>query len=292
MTPTSRFVSANGIRLHYLDWGGDGPPCLFVHGTGLCGGAWEPVVRRVAHRLRCLTLDLRGHGDSDKPDTPVTWGLLAQDLAAFMEVLDLRGVLAVGHSRGGGVVTLGAALAPQRYAGAVLVEPSVLMRVRPEAEQRRPRTQLAEAARRRRTVFPSRQAMFQAYRQRPTFASWSEEALWAYINHGTAVQEDGSAALKCSGEMEARFYEAPVDVPFWEAVGRLTFPVLLLYSLGSDRFDADAPVVQRFREAVPLRTAAVPGGHFTVMEHPEETARHLLEFAAELEGAGRLATGR
>ena len=66
----SRFVHANGIRHHYLEWGDDaaGPPLLMLHATGLCAAPWQPIARRLAARYRVLAFDQRGHGDTDRSD--------------------------------------------------------------------------------------------------------------------------------------------------------------------------------------------------------------------------------
>ena len=104
MIPESKFVQANGIKLHYLDWGGDRPPLVTTHGTSLLGATWIPVAEHLVSHYRVIALDLRGHGDSEKASWGYTWDTIGQDFAAFMDALDLSGVLAVGHSRGGGAI--------------------------------------------------------------------------------------------------------------------------------------------------------------------------------------------
>ena len=63
-----------GINMHYEDRG-IGAPIVFIHGWGGSADAWDLQVLDLAHHYRCITVDLRGHGDSDKPwgDTPTTF---------------------------------------------------------------------------------------------------------------------------------------------------------------------------------------------------------------------------
>src|SRR5262245_27530260 len=58
---TSHFVEVNGVTLHALDWGGDGPPVIMVHGTGRTGRSWNAIARRLRDTYRVIALDLRGH---------------------------------------------------------------------------------------------------------------------------------------------------------------------------------------------------------------------------------------
>ena len=59
---------ADGVRIAYQDRGA-GRPIVFVHGWGGSGDVWDYQVLDLADRFRVITVDLRGHGDSDKP-----WG--------------------------------------------------------------------------------------------------------------------------------------------------------------------------------------------------------------------------
>src|SRR5262249_59708341 len=97
-TPASGFVSANGVRLHYLDFGGDGPPAVLHHATGFHAWVWTPIAEALSTRYRVFAVDARGHGDSEKPLDGYRWKAFIADLVAFVEALALRPVLGAGHS--------------------------------------------------------------------------------------------------------------------------------------------------------------------------------------------------
>ncbi|WP_378740586.1 alpha/beta fold hydrolase [Nocardia brasiliensis] len=96
------FSSHDGTTLHYQDWG-SGNPVLFLAGGWLSSTSWElqmlPLTRA---GLRCLSYDRRGHGKSDWVGHGYDYDSLADDLAAFLTHLDLRGVTVVAHSMAGG----------------------------------------------------------------------------------------------------------------------------------------------------------------------------------------------
>jgi pimeloyl-ACP methyl ester carboxylesterase len=98
--PAAADVRIGDIRLRYYDFGGDGPPLVFLHATGFHSWLWLPYARRFAGAYRVLAVDQRGHGASDKPPTGYRWEVFGRDFAAFLDALDLDAVRAVGHSKG------------------------------------------------------------------------------------------------------------------------------------------------------------------------------------------------
>jgi non-heme chloroperoxidase len=91
-----------GVRLHYRD-GGSGKPILFVAGYAATVDSWNYAVLDLHDRYRCVSVDLRGHGLSDKPYSSYSYDEMCGDLAALLEALDLRDVTFVGWSMGAGV---------------------------------------------------------------------------------------------------------------------------------------------------------------------------------------------
>jgi pimeloyl-ACP methyl ester carboxylesterase len=91
-----------GVRLNYRD-GGTGKPILFVAGFSATLETWNYQVMDLHENYRCITVDLRGHGKSDKPCSDYTYDEMCADLHAFIEALDLQDVTFVGWSMGAGV---------------------------------------------------------------------------------------------------------------------------------------------------------------------------------------------
>jgi non-heme chloroperoxidase len=94
----------DGTQIYYKDWG-SGQPIVFSHGWPLCGDAWEAQMLFLAERgYRCIAHDRRGHGRSSQPWNGNEMDTYADDLAELFEHLDLKNVMMVGHSTGGGEV--------------------------------------------------------------------------------------------------------------------------------------------------------------------------------------------
>ena len=115
--PALLFVPATqDVELAVWDWPGLGPPAVFVHGTGFHGRCWDESVRALPGR-RSIALDLRCHGRSPTPPPPYPWLSFAEDIAAVMDRMNVRGAIGVGHSMGGHALAIAATLDPAAFSG-------------------------------------------------------------------------------------------------------------------------------------------------------------------------------
>ena len=98
-------TTSDGTQIFYKDWG-SGLPVVFSHGWPLNADAWDDQARLVANNgYRAIAHDRRGHGRSSQPWTGHELNAYADDLAELIDTLDLREVVLVGHSTGGGEIT-------------------------------------------------------------------------------------------------------------------------------------------------------------------------------------------
>ena len=135
------FRLSNGLSLAY-HMRGAGRIVMFLHPIGMRGAFWDGVVERIASSYRCVTIDLRGHGDSDVPRERFSLDDLADDAIELLRFERAHGAVVVGCSFGG-MVTQGIALkAPDLLAGIVLADTTY----RQTEETRKVMQQRADAA--------------------------------------------------------------------------------------------------------------------------------------------------
>ena len=119
-------VRANGIRQHYLRYGGTGPVVVIVPGITSPAATWGFVAERFGQHFDTYVLDVRGRGLSEASDA-LDYGLdaCAADVAAFAEALALPSYQLVGHSMGARIGIRLARENPQGLHKLVLVDPPV-----------------------------------------------------------------------------------------------------------------------------------------------------------------------
>jgi non-heme chloroperoxidase len=100
----STITTKDGTEIFYKDWG-KGQPVVFSHGWPLSGDAWDvQMLFLSSHGYRTIAHDRRGHGRSAQPWQGNNMDTYADDLAELIEKLDLKDIVLVGHSTGGGEV--------------------------------------------------------------------------------------------------------------------------------------------------------------------------------------------
>ena len=110
----SGFVTANGVRLHYLDWGGSGDTLLLLTGMGETAHIYDDFAPKFTDRFHVLGLTRRGQGQSEKPETGYDTATLVEDIRQSLDAMNIERVSLVGHSLAGDELTMFAARFPQR----------------------------------------------------------------------------------------------------------------------------------------------------------------------------------
>jgi pimeloyl-ACP methyl ester carboxylesterase len=257
--------------MSYLDFGDFARPVdvLFLHANGFNASTYRSIIAPLAHRFRILALDQRGHGSTTldaSSEAPRRWPDRRDDVLAFMAVLGLQRVVIGGHSLGGAVSVMAAAAAPDRCRHVCLFDPVILPPGRPHGDNTSP---LAQGARRRRDLFPSREAVLNSYRGRGAFVTWPESILRDYVDGGFHALPGGEVRLACAPQWEAWGFAIQGHDP-WDALKLCPQRVdLLRAEIGSTCHLDDPPSLDTSRIAISTIEGA---SHFLPMERPELVA--------------------
>jgi len=117
----SGFVTANGIRLHYLDRGGLGPVLILIHGGLDNAHIFDDLAPAFSDHFRVIAYDLRGHGRSDAKG-PFDTTTRTEDLCGLMDSLGVAKAHLAGWSLGGNDITAMAGTHPERVDSIVYLE--------------------------------------------------------------------------------------------------------------------------------------------------------------------------
>lgn len=257
-TPADRFITVNGLRLHYLDWGGEGKqPFIMLHGIGRVAHSFDHIAPYFRERHHVLALDLRGHGDSDwSPAGAYLVEDYASDLEQFVEQLGLRNLVLLGNSTGGRVVQVYAGMHPERVARLVVED------VGPE----RP-SEIANALGRRveqeERGWASEEELLASLLRSGNVA---EQLQRNYVQYGSKRRADGRVVWKRDPNLTQGF----VVTDLWSFVSKIECPTL--YVLGGASNIVPPETQERLKRTLPrVEIVTMPGlGHYPHLEAPAE----------------------
>jgi esterase len=257
--PADRYLTVNGLRLHYLDWGNAGrPPLVMVHGIGRVAHTFDRVAPAFTAQYHVLAIDMRGHGDSAwDPGANYLVEDHVKDFEAFITQLGLKQVTLWGNSTGGRVVQVYAGLHPDNVR-ALIVED-----VGPE----RPKTisdGFARGVERDATGWASEDELLAQLRRENQ--GISEDQLRTYARYGSKRDAAGRVVWKRDPNLAKGF----VETELWQYVRRITSPTI--YVIGGRSTIVPAETQEELKRTIPgVQIVTMPGlGHYPSQEKPDE----------------------
>ena len=204
--PKSDFVHVNGIRLHYLDWGGSGPTLIFLTGMGCSAYIFNKIAPRFTDKFRVLALTRRGQGDSDYPETGYDADTLVEDIRQFMDALQVEKASLAGHSLAGVELTHFAATYPTRVEKLIYLDALDDRRAEATIMEQNPLRNI-EIKKEASTPHTVEEYIADMKRDFPRFAEiWSE--LWdEEISHNVTVNEAGIVVDRMPAAIEKMMVE-------------------------------------------------------------------------------------
>ena len=209
-------IHANGIKIHYNRTGGSKPPIVLCHGATDNGLCWTPVASALEVNYDVIMPDSRWHGFSDGPLEGNTPDCQVEDLFGFVQALNLKEPVLMGHSMGASTVFQAAARYPDLARAIILEDPPFREPVQNETSgQAQP-----FIGRMRQSILEnkamSRDALIKMIHERSP--SWSEDELGPWAD----------SKLQVSLNFADRMGKHPISGTPWDDLVKITCPGLLI----------------------------------------------------------------
>ena len=285
--PNHFSININDYQIAAYKWIGDGPTILFCHATGFHGRIWDQVIKNLTG-FNCVSIDLRGHGNSDKPDGSYDWDTLVPDVLADIHQLELRNIIGVGHSMGGHVITKVAIAEPKIIQGLILCDPSIFEKCRyryfdSSIKKEHPISK-------RRNIWNSSNEMIERLQKHENFSLWESDVLKDYCNHGLEpIQDSTSLKLKCPPTVEAKMYGAYINPSIIQDITQFYNPVHIMLArkpLPKENFSDLGPSITRqdLEKLFPNATSERfhKNSHFLPMENTVAVSKSIKEMVISL----------
>ena len=274
-------ADGEGIRLGgWIPTAGDGPPGVFLHGTGLCTATYQPFLQELSGSFSLFTLDLPGHGCSSGrfPGFAETTALVGRVLERRRQAGNGAPLVGIGHSAGAVILLKLAARRPDLFSRLILLDPVLFPRpwlavqALTQVLPPRARSPFTWRAWHRRDGFADRDDARRFFHGRGMFASWSPAAFEAFIRYGLR-EEGGDLRLDCHPHNETLMFGGSMG-RLWLDVADLRLPVRAWY--GQETYPWLPWCLNAAGRSNPLFTPQeINGSHFFMFENPVEAARQI-----------------
>jgi non-heme chloroperoxidase len=271
-TPPPRFSTiklSTGVRMHYAEQGRtNGEPVILLHGYSDSWFSYSRILPHLPDDLRVFALDLRGHGQSDRPVSGYGMNDLAADVLAFMDAKGIVRATIVGHSMGGFVAQQVALAAPKRVSRLVIVSSARTPRAFAGVEEFKP------------VVDALRDPVPYEFVQEFQLSTVHQSVPDAFMD-GVIAESLRLPSRVWRGIMDGMLAMEPAV-----ALGRAGIPSLVIWG----QQDAWPPRAEQDSLVAMLRTAQLRVlrniGHAPHWERPDEFAQILREFIGGTKPAG------
>ncbi len=219
------FIVAGDLTFHCVQWGEQGPAIIFVHGITANAFCFQAFADDLARDHRVFAYDLRGRGDSDKPEIGYSIPIHASDLAELINELSLDRPVIAGHSLGALIALYFAANYPEKLSKLILIDAGAATQWKTVEEQ--PAWLTASINRLGTSV-----ASFEEYKQRlkaaPYLGPYWNRYIDLYFEHDVNHQSNGSVVSKAYREGVHEDDKRLIENKPEEQWQHVTVPTLLL----------------------------------------------------------------
>jgi len=270
--PYDEYVDANGLRLHYLDWGSKNKQALILlHGFLGHAHVWDRIARAFKDRYHVMALDQRGHGQSGwSQKAAYTIDDHFSDIDTFLTTLELSKVILIGHSMGGRNALFYAACKPSSVGRLILVD------ARPDDTP-----QASQALKDLLVTFPLKASSLNQVTQalQGLYPYLSKQCCKHIARYGYKKEDDGTFIPRYDTRMSAQCERMNYATEgLWPYMPNIASPTLIVRGKESPFLSRE--VAQRMGKAIPIAIVREIGKatHMPAQENPVVFQRIVSEF--------------
>jgi pimeloyl-ACP methyl ester carboxylesterase len=262
---TEKYITTNNITLHCVDFEGGEPTIVLTHGLTANAHCFVEIVKAgLSPKFRVISVDLRGRGLSDKPESGYSMAEHAKDIVGLLDQLDLQQVVLGGHSFGALLTIYIASHYPDRVSKMILIDAAVKMH--PDTRQ-----MVEPALKRLGQKVPSFDDYIDNLKKAPYLLGRWDPALIEYYRADVKTNEDGSVQSHSRPENMLEAIDGALSEDWAQYVKEIDQPGILINALGSYGLPGAPPILPKELALETVNTlkdckyVEVPGNHLTML---------------------------
>jgi len=259
----NHFINTNNIKLHFLEFAGEQPTLLLMHGLTANAHAFDGLIAAgLSPTFNVLSVDLRGRGESDAPETGYTMKEHAADIIGLMDALHIDKTILAGHSFGGFLALYLAKFFQARVDKLILMDAAANMH--PNT-----REMLGPALGRLGQQFSSFDTYLKKVKAAPYLTFWDTQ-MESYYRADIKENTDGKVScIPQPAHMMEAVMKGSLGEPWTEYLVSVEHPAILINAPGVYNMEAALLPEENAMETVEMMKnciyAKVPGNHQTML---------------------------
>ncbi|MCU0546739.1 MAG: alpha/beta hydrolase [Oscillatoriaceae cyanobacterium Prado104] len=277
--PTRNRLHLPEIELSYLEWKPEAetakvPRLLLLHGLADSAVVWTSLGNYLSNRYHIVAPDLRGHGESSKPEIDYTFDSAIADLEALMAHLNWQNAHILGHSWTGKLAPIWAKQNPDRFCSTILVDPIFITKMPAVLKLTLPIVYRKLDCLKCMGPFATLDAAESAAKQSGEYADWSEVQQMVFKNQ-IEQKSDGTWGSKFGISARNRIFEEVMRVA--GLTENIEIPTLFIQpETGVNRMDWQMQPYQKYLKNLVIEK--VPGNHWCFLTQPETFNQTVAKF--------------
>jgi pimeloyl-ACP methyl ester carboxylesterase len=275
--PIRQTLSKPDIKLSYLEWNQAQEPLLLLHGLADHALVWSSLGDDLATEYHIVAPDMRGHGESGKPELDYSFESAIADLEALMDSLGWSNAHVVAHSWTGKLAVIWARLNPKRLRSMVLVDPIFIWKIPSFFKMTFPFLYRVLPFLKTMGPFTSYEQAEQQARQLNQYQGWSPLQQQVF-QAGIEQKLDGSWGSKFTIAARDGIFEEVMRVPGFT----VPIPIPTLFVQPEKGVNRQSWQLQPYKTYLKnLRICQVPGNHWSFLTQPEAFNQTVKAFLQE-----------
>lgn len=265
----NHFVETNGIKLHYLEFKGNQPTIILMHGLTANAHAFDGLIAAgLSPLFNVISIDLRGRGESDQPADDYSMAAHAKDIIGLLDALQIKSAVIGGHSFGALLTYYLTSHYPDRVEKMILMDAAA--RMHPNTKE-----MLGPTLSRLGQKFESFDTYIGKVKAAPYITEWNQHML-SYYRADVRDNNDGTVTPIPQPQLMHAAVNGALAEPWLEYIRGVDKPAILIN--GGEDYTMNAPLLpeENALETVALmrncKYVKVPGNHLTMLYGKGATA--------------------
>jgi 2-succinyl-6-hydroxy-2,4-cyclohexadiene-1-carboxylate synthase len=278
-------MNINGTNINvYEGFSRKGETILFIHPQGSTGGIWKPFFDSFQDTYHVVSMDLRGHGKSEKANSGYDIKTQCSDILALLDALSIQKAHIVGNSLGGDIATAFASLHSERILSLTNIDSGMIDYIGDSGERKLSKEEVLDEFRNRNIKeFSSFNDLYQSVKTIFPTEIWDSyfQEWFKYVS--IYELDNGQISYQIPVHINTQIMDMVCDLKYTELYKNIKCPILFLPAVKEDHLEIKLENIKVASQYTRTKVQIIPDSqHLMILNKVNEICHELLAFFIEI----------